>query len=274
MISLENYQRIENEIKDSLFLAFEQIKDKSLSDYILLLAYGEYKENILQSECLNPNLIEYTLDRHHDFDRMSFLAKMLNNFHPSTYDDENYEIEQITHLQLMTYTHIWESKLFLKTLYRIAQSLNGESYKWSVNVPDMAKHSFIRCEIRDVMELNNCALSNIIKKGYHSSLRNAFAHSEYYFDFISTTKRIELINYNRQEWEMKNITLSDWNERFVYSALLSYHLYTVLNDKKKNIVEELGTNIFTIEWPSRDGVEVLKRKIEFSKSCGEFIFYK
>lgn len=272
MIDLREYERVESEIKETLFTALEKIKSKNLSNYILLLAYGEYNEDILQSKSLNPNLIEYTLDRHHDFDRMSFLAKMLNNFHPSTYDDDNYEIEQVLHLQLMTYTHIWESKSFLKTLYRIAHLLNGDSYKWSVNVPDMTKHSFIRYDIREVMDDNNCTLSNIIKKGYHSSLRNAFAHSEYYFDFISTSKSIELNNYKGKEWEIKNITLNDWSERFVYSALLSYYLYTLINERKKSIVEELGTSVFTIEWPSRDGRKVLKKDIMYCESMAEFKF--
>lgn len=274
MINENDFQRIDNEIKQCLLLALESIKKKSLSNYILLLANGEYQEILLRSKNLNPYTIEYPIDRYRDENRLSFLTNILNTFYSFNNNIDVYDKEQIIHLELMTYSHIWESKPFLKKLYRIAHLLNGDTYKWTVKVPDKRKFEFIRDDIRIIMERENCNLSNIIINGFHSSLRNAFAHSEYYFDFNSNLKTIELNNYKGKYWELKNITLEKWSERFVYSALLSYYSYTLLDEKKKNILNELGTNVFIIDWPSRDGNHIQKKEIEFSEKLNEFIFHK
>lgn len=270
MINENDFQRIDNEIKQCLLLALESIKKKSLSNYILLLANGEYQEILLRNKNLNPYTIEYPMDKYRDINRLSFLTNMLNTFYSFNNSNDVYDKEQIVHLELMTYSHIWESKAFLKKLYRIAHLLNGDPYNWTVEVPDKRKHDFIRNHITNILEENNSKLSYIIKKGFHSSLRNAFAHSEYYFDFISNLKTIELNNYKGKNWELKNITLNEWTERFVYSALLSYHSYSLLDGVKRNIVNEFGTNVFTIDRLSRDGLQIQKVKVEFRESMGEF----
>lgn len=70
----------------------------------------------------------------------------------------------------------------LKKLYRFAHLANSESYHWKVVVPDMSKHDFIRNEIRQVFDDKGNPIAATIRNGFHTSLRNAFAHSEYSFD--------------------------------------------------------------------------------------------
>ncbi len=272
MITEKRYNKIYTEIESCINVSFDSIKAISLSNYILILAFGEYHGLLLRNPVLSPYLIDYTIDRYTDQNRLKFLADFLNAYYSfrdcEKINPDDYRI----HLELMIYTHLWESKSFLKTLFRLAQTQSGERYPWTVSVPDTCKHDFIRNNIRQVLVNKDKSLSDIIKKGYHSSLRNAFAHSQYHYDLAFTDDKIYLDNYKRKDWEMKFITFSDWTERFVYSALLSYHLYNTLRFRRKNLSTELNSNVFEIERPSRDGRTINKVPIMYYKDRDEFGF--
>jgi len=272
MITEKRYNEIYTEIECCINMSFDSIKTISLSNYILILAFGEYHALLLRKPVLSPYLIDYTIDRYTDQNRLKFLADFLNAYYSfrdcEKINPDDYRI----HLELMIYTHIWESKPFLKTLYRIAQTLSGVCYPWIVSVPDVRKHNFIRTDICQVMKKGDKNLSDIIGKGYHSSPRNAFAHSQYHFDLESGDDKIYLDNYKQKDWELKFLSFNDWNERFVYSALLSYHLYNALRLRRKNLLTELNSNVFEIERPSRDGRTINKVPIVYYKDRDEFAF--
>lgn len=272
MITEKRYNEIYSEIESCINVSFDSIKAISSSNYILILAFGEYDALLLRSPLLSPYLIDSTIDRYTDLNRLKFLADFLNAYYSfrdcEKINPDDYRI----HLELMIYSHIWESKPFLKTLYRIAQTQSGVSYPWTVSLPDTRKHNFIRTDIRQVLEKKDKTLSDVIGKGYHSSLRNAFVHSQYHYDLAFTDDKIYLDNYKRKDWEMKFITFSDWTERFVYSALLSYHLYNTLRLRRKNLPTEFNSNVFEIERPSRDGRTMSKVPIVYYKDRDEFGF--
>jgi hypothetical protein len=133
-------------------------------------------------------------------------------------------------IELMIYTHLWESKTFLRQLKKLVNLCTSESYDWDVQVPDHTKHTFIRQQLRDKLVSAGLNLGAVITKGYHSSLRNAFAHSEFSFDF--TKPLFHLTNYSGEEWEMKQITFDDWTIRFCYSFLLSYGFQEKFENEK------------------------------------------
>lgn len=270
MITKSRYIRICNETKECVENILEGIKSKSESNYILLLANGEYNEIISGRSDLNPNLIESTFDNLLDYDRLEFMTDFLQTFYSFDGYDKVEDNSQRLHIKLMVYTHIWESQPFLKKMYRIAHSLKGDRYAWSVSVPRQSRQEFIRKEITLVLRREESCLSEIIKKGFHSSLRNAFAHSQYYFSLDSDVKSIHLANFGGRSWELRDIGLDDWSVRFVYSALLTYHLYHSLKSRKENIVEEFNKSKFIIEWPSRDGKTILEKEVVFKEKKGEF----
>jgi hypothetical protein len=171
----------------------------------------------------------------------------------------------------MVYTHIWEAKPFLKKLYRLAHLWNGERYAWNVQIPDMSKHNFIRTDIRKIFEDKKSPLFQIIKNGFHTSLRNAFAHSEYHFDTMNAGRRIILNKKNKESWELKEISFNDWSRRFAYSALLSYYLFDLAYQHKTNIIESTGTDRFLINLPSRMNNSRLVW-INYDKPINRFIF--
>lgn len=274
MITQDKFLKIDTEIKDSISKTLQNIKSSSLNDYILLLADGEYRSELLLNKSLNlsPYIIDYTMDRYQDVTRLKFLADFLNTFYTFSPERPLDDNEQRIHIELMIYTHIWESKPFLRKLYRLSHIANGESYEWEVNMPDMSKHDFIRNDIRKTFEDCNNTISQIIKNGFHTSLRNAFAHSEYYFDNIKGETVIYLNNYKGNNWEIREISSIDWNVRFVYSALLSYHLMNSINNCRRNLLNDFGTNIFTIKHPSKDGKIIRDVNIEYNETQNIFRF--
>lgn len=272
MITKENYLRIWGEVKECVDDALDSIKSKSESNYILLLANGEYNELYMRRSTCNPNTIECSLDNMLDYDRLEFLTDFLQTFYSFDGFGKVEDDVQRLHMELMIYTHIWESQPFLKKMYRIAHSLKGDRYAWSVSVPRQSRQEFIRKEITLVLRREESCLSEIIKKGFHSSLRNAFAHSQYYFSLNSDVKSIHLANFGGRSWELRDIGLDDWSVRFVYSALLTYHLYHSLKSRKENIVEEFNRCKFIIDWPSRDGVTILEKEVVFKEKKKEFYF--
>lgn len=256
MITLQEFQTIDNEVKASLKDALESIKSTNISNYVLLLAEGEFRSEFIGlTPKISPYTIDYRPDILSDLSRSIFLTKFLQNYYTFpisaiTMDDDEYRL----HMELMIYTHIWESKPFLKKLFRIACTLSGQEYPWLVKVPEMSKHTFIRSKIIQRFQSSNSSLSEIIRKGFHTSLRNAFAHSDYFFDTMNRNDRIVLNNYNGASWELKNIGFDDWSKRFSYSVLLSYHLFDIIQSSRKDLYKDFNTKIFRIKHYSTENI--------------------
>jgi len=254
MITKADFALIDAEIKDCLQKTLDDIKINSLHNYIIFLADGEYKPEYEKSKVIsNPYVIDNRIDYYKDSTRLDFLVNFLKNYYsfPAGQvetDDNNFRIS----MELMIYCHVWESKSFLKKLYRLAHISNGEEYNWNVVVPEMGKHDFIRNDIRATLEKKNNCLAEIIKRGFHTSLRNAFAHSEYSIDTINGNRRIWLDTYTGKSWDIQEISFDDWSKRFVYTALLSYHLLKITHINRTNLISDFGTNKFTIKHPNKD----------------------
>lgn len=249
MITKKRFDEIHKEVKTTTASAFDELAKKYPEHYIMLLADCEYEKRY-ENQSFSPYTLDNANDRFKDESRISFLVNFLKTHYSFTsgqteVTDENFRIQT----EMMVYTHIWEAKAHLRMLYRMAHLLNGERYEWTVTVPDMSKRKFIRTNIRDVF--NKCfpSMEDIIKKGFHSSLRNAFAHSEYSLDTMNKHNRINLYNYKGATWELQTITFDEWSERFVYSALLSYFLLDNKQRRRKSVTVDFGTSTFPIFFP-------------------------
>jgi len=249
MITAANFALINTEIQENINEVFDSIRINRTEDYILFLADAEYKakyEN--NSQGLSPFVIDNREDKYQDETRLNFLVQFLQNFYlfPENQDVDNSEIR--LNMEMMIYSHVWEAKPFLKKLFRLAHISNNEPYQWDVSVPPMGKHDFIRQQIRDIFRANNFQIAEVIRSGFHTSLRNAFAHSEYAFD--NQNGRIWLDNYGGQAWELRDISFDDWSRRFCYSVLLNYHLLNITHQRRTNINTEFKTDTYTISHPS------------------------
>lgn len=273
MITRKEFAKIDSEIKTSLKTTLESIKINSPENYILLLADAEYfKDFDIKDNRISPYIIDNRIDKLRDSTRLKFLSEFLNSYYTfpshqrSTDDNENR-----INLELMIYTHIWEANSFLKKLYRLTQIVNGENYNWKVKIPDMKKSDFIRTKIKEPLEKISNPISKIIKNGYHSSLRNAFAHSEYSIDFENKKNRIALYNYKAAEWELREITFNDWSERFVYSAIFTFHFFNIIHESRLSIIEDFTTDVFTINHPTTNG-KMNRVQIKYDLNTNSFHF--
>lgn len=271
MITKARFGEINNEVKGAIESSFDALKRISQNNYITFLADGEFrKEHNTDTSTQNPYVIDYQIDHYKDETRLKFLTQFLSLFY--SFPTEQLEVddnEQRIHMELMIYSHMWEAKPLLKRLYRLAHLINGEDYNWDVAIPDMGKHTFIREDIRSLFLAKADHIGEVIKKGFHTSLRNAFAHSEYVID--TRNLRLILDNYNGASWELRNVPFNDWSERFVYSALLSFYLLDYTYKRRQSLVDEFSTDTFTIKHPSRNrGIN--DTKIKYRREADSFSF--
>ena len=273
MITKERFKEIYDEVEKHVIDTLNALIKNNPQDYVLFLANGEYSK-LVKSPSYSPYTIDNRTDVYRDLYRNKFLFDFLEKYYPKKEPLENLSKDEIIykiHLELMIYTHIWESKPFLKKLHRLAVICNKKDYPWEVNVPKTKKNEFIN-EIKENFNKTNSGLSEIIGKAYNSSLRNAFAHSDYVID--EDNQKIILLNHNPENnWSLKDISFNDWEERFCYSALLCYHLLEGVNKAKEILIPE-GKNekTFTIKHPDRKGRINNNREIVYNKKENAFRF--
>lgn len=274
MITRTEFAQIDQEVIDSLEEAFNYLKFNCVDhNYILFLADGEYKEEYKNSHLkLNPFTIDNREDRYKDQSRLNFFIQFMKTFYsfPSSINQTDDNEFRLT-MELMIYTHIWESKPFLKQLYRLASLADGKSYQWEVIVPEMSKHNYIRDDIRNTLKEKKLKLATVISKGFHTSLRNAFAHSEYQLD--ENNKFIHLDTYKGGAWDIQKISYDDWTKRFAYSALLSYHFLNVRASKRKSLPQDFGKSEYLIIHPINQ-TSFRASKIYYDTQWDRFSFYK
>lgn len=271
MITSQEFTKINNQVQEAVSESLNKLKEIDKENYILFLANGEYienNENSIQNQ--SPYSIDYRLDQFDDSTRLEFLSEFLNTYYrfpnnQNSIDDNSFRMN----LELMIYTHIWESKPFLKKLCRLSKLVNGEEYDWKLNEQDIDKHKFIRNIIRHNFIAAQVSLGEVIKKGFHSSLRNAFAHSQYSFDTMNNHNSINLYNYSGKSWELQTISFDEWSIRFVYSALLSFHFIKTIHNKRINLISEFGDDTFEIKHPTKSGCFKLG-KIKYHKEGNSF----
>ena len=70
----------------------------------------------------------------------------------------------------MIYQHIWEAKLFIKMLYRMANLLCGKDYDWNVKIP-IKKTDFFQNQVITSFKNAKCKLQNSKCKVEEGSLQ-------------------------------------------------------------------------------------------------------
>ncbi len=253
MITEAEFIIIDREVKEAVSNALNKLRSININTYALFLADGEYIAEYEGSSVIgSPYVIDYAMDKYRDASRPAFLANLLNTFYSFPEGSPSVDTEYKIHVELMTYSHAWEARQFLKSLYRLAHLINGEEYAWDVVLPETKRSKFIIEEIKTPLK-HQGSLFNVIDKGYNSSLRNAFAHSDYHFDQLNNSEVIYLDNYKEKNkaWAIKEITYNDWTKRFLYTVLLSYYLLVLSHEHRSQIIEKTGTDEFHIKVPSK-----------------------
>ena len=251
VMTFERFKEIDKRVLEAIGLTLDKVRLKSFSDFALLLASGDYYEVLYtHTNDMSPYVIEDPTDELIDDTRQSFLNSFLRKYINRIKDGvEMYdqELEYEINIQLMVYTHVWESHWFLKQLERIAAILTGKGYVWKSSVMTTPKSSFIREHIIQRLD-GKSDLLDIIKRCYSDTLRNDFAHSSYYIDMGDRAIK----SHKHGLLEENVITFSEWEKMFVNTILLSVDLNNMLFETKQNFVALFGDGPIVCKWPSRD----------------------
>ncbi len=220
---------VEKVVKEAFKAASSNSKN---NDFALFLCVAQYVQ--WDNSGFNPYWIDYRMDEQNDELRLNILLDYANLAYSSK-QVNTMDTEFSVTLELMIYSHMWESKPFLKQLKRLCDLSSGKPYNWNVQIPDFSKHDFIRNEIREEFKKVNLEIHEVITQGYHSQLRNAFAHSDYVLETL--TPKIEFLNYSEPSWQMENLTFDDWTKKFCYTFLLGYEMHNKFHTYRQSLDE-------------------------------------
>ena len=178
-------KEIRKEVTDIIEKLFTTIASEDYTSYILYIGRADIIPGLkahVETDCV----IDYQLDRYYDETREAFYVHYLNRNYSKEgikYDGER-GIDDLS-IEMMIYCHLWDSVYFLKSLYRLAEILDGKGYQWSPDIPENGKYKFIQENIISPLQAKNIELGYLVSKAYDSNIRNAFAHSLYNVDVDS-----------------------------------------------------------------------------------------
>lgn len=240
------FKYYESEVEAFINEVLDAVKEKSFSNYVLLLARGGYQtEN--EKTSLSPYVIGSNLEVLQDKTRETFLVTYLNAY-VSVLSNNIYISEEVKeydlNTQMMIYAQIWESHQFLKILKRIGSILIGKPYDWKISfeyinekgkVKSFPKGKMMEDVILPRLKQGCPNFAKFIEGIYDGHLRNAFAHALYYINIDDNAIRL----LNSEEYlEKKKLTLPEWEQIFIYSVLLSYHLPHALISRCNNFLKD------------------------------------
>lgn len=252
MMTIARFVDIQEEVKRIICNTLDGVKAKSPSDFVLLLARADYHEWLDRKDLdSTPYIVDDGRDTMMDITRQVFLVKYVNGYIDKLMAnkvDDSEEKEYQLNIQMMMYSHIWESVLFLKQLERIALVLNGKDYLWERKFDDRTKKGqYIRDCIIDRFKKVDEGMYRLLESCYSKELRNDFAHSTYHIQMESE----KILSHHNGLFAGNPINISDWEEMFIKSVALSYHLNDILTILRDHFIVTFGNSPIGIKLPKK-----------------------
>ena len=241
------------EIVDEVELAIDEainaLAEKDYNAFILFIGRADVMP-LLKGSTGTECVIDYQRDRYYDETREAFYIRYLNrNYRREGFDYSGESGIDDLSIEMMIYTHLWDSMYFLKSVYRIAQALSGHGYTWNPQIPEYGRYNFIHNEVIDPLADNGYMLGEILQKGYKSSIRNAFAHSLYTVD-----KKKREIYLRPSSSPHEKLTFEEFQRCFLYSAILMNRLLNSL--EKNHMLAAQNNSALTKAFYTPDGIKV------------------
>lgn len=250
---------IREEVLDAIDEAFNAMHRIDYTSFILFIGRADIIPGLKQHQGTDC-VIDYQLDTIYDETRANFYIRYLRRNYSK--DGFNYEgdngIDDMN-IELMIYTHLWDSSYFLKSLMRIASIVTRNGYIWNAEIPWLNKEEFMTKHIIEPLKISGLKLGNLVEKCYDAGIRNAFAHSLY---TIEAERRYIAI---RPRKGMKTLTFDDFQSLFLHSVILMNKMENVLEVNHKMAAEtnRALTDVFTT--PDGVRVQVLGKLIQRGK---------
>lgn len=285
------YNKLKTEVVGLIEYMFQQMKTKDYKSYALFLASAYKDELYSRIPPYVPFATEFVYEQYIDETRNSFLSEYLMGYEERLRHPDKINCNSVSYdinLQMMIYTHIWESKLFLKRLIRIANIMSYNGYIWDIpfvrkNKKDreveVKKGQLIKDTILPLFKNSDSRLYEFLSSCYNSDLRNSFAHSMYTID--ENCKKINTIERTFDGFE-SSIDFAEWETLFIKIALFNFHLPQVLENCREELMIEISNSElhyipYMLSYKDKDGkLILLELKLGLSNQRGysEFQFYK
>lgn len=261
-------------------------KQRHPGEMLIWANNGFYEESILSFQqnrglTLNPYVIGpgeagHSESTHYNFIyqyRQAYLSKMrhseyleLHEFSAqrSTDIDELLKFEEITiNLEMLVYLKFWESDSIIKKLYEIVRINHSEPYDWHFKIRESNRDTtatgkreyLIRNKIRDRIQHSYPNLYHAIKSAYKTQIRNAIAHSKYFF----LGRNIHLNNFidGDKNSQLKTISYDDWVNIFHITIVLHNEYIRATNTVHEHYarIAEASHYVLPILIPGVNGAE-------------------
>lgn len=240
---------IVEEVELAINEAINAMAEMDYNSFILFIGRADVIPLLKEStgsECV----IDYQLDRYYDETREAFYIRYL---------DRNYKREGFNYLgesgiddlsiEMMIYTHLWDSMYFLKSIYRIANALSGNGYAWNPKIPEKRKFEFMKNKVIAPLIEKGYKIGEILNKGYKSSIRNAFAHSLYTVD-----KEKRTISLRPTTSPHETLSFEEFQKCFLYSTILMNRLHNSLEANHMDAAKKNAA--LTSAFMTPDGIKV------------------
>ena len=212
--------------------------DHKLYAHFLSRAY--YEPLYMRTPAHVPYATEEVYSGYVDETRLTFFCKYMNHYRQlpdwNNMDEESmvYEIS----IQLMLYSHIWESRSFLLRLIQMISILSKYEYKWIVNFSKNGKANLIQHYILDLLGRVDIRIKEFVDCCYDVDLRNCFAHSSFIIDVEK--REIQPLEPTHCYFvQGKNVSFRKWEDIFMRLAAFSYYLPVEMNNRRMDLIEEL-----------------------------------
>lgn len=180
-------------------------------------------------------------------------------------------------MEMLIYLKFWEADMTIKKFYQLVGILQGKPYDWNFKLAKSNRDNdgvtgkrcvVIREMIRDPLKAISPTLYSWIKDTYKTQIRNAIAHSNYYF----SARSIGLLNYFPSDGysNLKTIAFEDWTEIF-HNTLVLHNQYVrlgkLIHQRYTAIYEATGQAI-PVLIPRKDDKGDFERLLELDKASG------
>lgn len=220
---LSKIARIQEEIFNAIDEAFNVMAEKDNISYILFLGRADIIPGLKQfvgTDCV----IDYHMDTIYDQTRAQFYLRYLRrNYSKEGFDYMGDNGIDDMHIELMIYSHLWDSSDFIKSLMRIASIVSGDGYLWHPKIDWQHKDIFMEKWIINPLKESGLMLGELVEAHYDPSVRNAFAHSLYFIDDEGRTITV------RPRKGIKTLTFDEFQSLFLHSVILMNKLENAIS---------------------------------------------
>lgn len=238
-------REIKNDVTAAIQEAFTCALHTNPGSFVLFLARGDYNHLFDGDRFANldpkpsPYCLDFMPDIYRDETRNKFYVRYLNR----RYKNDNFKYdgdEGIDDLcvEMMIYSHVWESEAFLKhLLYRLSNIVSGkEFYDWDVSGLKFHGHPLIM-ETKERFKDACPKLYKIIDASYTGYIRDSFAHS--LFNVDEDARIIELYSDRvKNDLNLSRLSFDEFQAKFLYTVELCYELSRMFHETRKALIKD------------------------------------